>query len=178
MDAEFDISTLLYSNYTIPHFLPLWLEWLVENVDDDKNLPHLWPRDFSYLLNHSGWLNWPFAEVEAIRRVIEAWTHETLVTPGGKMFPEFLLEVEDRIDRYFDLWLESRPLEVACWLMKQDWMHALPVLLQWVVKPHVEENLEGAFRANSEGEHAELFSRVAQLLRSIRALRPSGSGSA
>ncbi len=119
MDAEFDMGVQLYSDDStlLRHFLPRFLERLSEGPPSHPF--ELW--DLGYRLNQFGWLEWPREEVEALRAVFEAWTREISTDNQDQVPIDFLLEVEDDVDRYLNIWLEKRPHELAKWLWSIDW---------------------------------------------------------
>ena len=168
MNREFDMEVLLYEGDLFRHFLPRFLEWMRE---DEKEMVisfnWLW-WDVSAHLQLKGWRNWPSEEVEALRAVFEAWTRQSLAEHRGQMPLEFLLRIEDDLSRYLDVWLQARPLEVTSWLWTVNWNHNENAR-RWATQLHVEEQLEAAFFAHPEGEHAALLSRSIQLLCSLRA---------
>ncbi len=178
MNREFDMVVLIHDVDLFCHFLPRFLEWIEENNEDQS--PEiifdslLW--DVGAHLQHMGWRNWSSEEVEALRAVFEAWTRQAMAEHQGRIPLEFLLKVEDDLSRYLNIWLDARPLEVVRWLLTLDWSTAENVQ-KWATQQLVEERLELAFFANPEGEHAALFSRSIQLLRSLRALESNSNSS-
>lgn len=174
MDDEFDMMLQIYSDLenVFRHYLPLMLEWECEQEGGGFN----W--DLYSPLVSSGWLHWPSEEVEALRRVFEAWTGAELAKRDGQIPLFFLLEVEDDLGRYLNHWVRARPLEVAQWLWTINLSEKTnKVKRHWATQQLVEERLEAAFFAHPEGEHAALFSRSIQLLRSLRALESSSNSS-
>ncbi len=171
MNQEFDMVVLIYDENLLRHFLPRFLEWIEENNDDqDPTIIFDWLLwDVSAHLQRMGWRNWSSEEVEALRAVFEVWTREELAKHDGQIPLEFLLEVEDDLGLYLNLWVEERPLEVAQWLWIVDW-NANENARHWAVEPNVEERLEAAFFAHPEGTGAALLSRTVELVRSLRAL--------
>lgn len=173
MCARFDIGVLLWSDVSYRHFLPMLMEWESRN-QWNRNSPAFWTADFLSRLKNFRWLQWPVEEVEAIRRILRVWvwTQEMLADPQKRMFPVLLaeiLDIEDDLNPYFNLWLEKRPLEVAQWLVGQNWIQPQAVLVRWATQPLVAEKFEEGFWNNPEGTQAALFSRVLQLLDSLRA---------
>ena len=170
MDAGFDMGVQLYSdnkNELFRHFLPRWLEWLSEESEPFPPFWLLW--DLGSHLKYAQWLQWPTEEVQALRAVFEAWTRELLSQRDGKIPLHFLIDVEDDLSRYFDVWLDARPYEVARWLWTVDWAKNENVRV-WASAPQVEAKLENAFFAHPDGADAALLSRSIEFVRSLRAL--------
>ena len=159
----------IYSATVLKYVLPRWLELLDE---EGRGCPDfmLDEDNFKWRLQGEHWLQWPSYQVESVRMVFREWGQARMREGHMEGFVDFLSQLEEEVAPYLDPWLRARPLEVAQWVGAQNWMRVGAALVRWVSLPRVEERLEAAFWANPDGDHAEVFSGVTLLLRSVRAL--------
>lgn len=162
-------TTALYDRSVFKCVLPRWLELLDE---DGESCPN-WIVDedmFKWRLQDEQWTQWPPAQVESVRAVFRDWGQARMRAGHMEGFIDFLGQLEEEVAPYLDPWLRTRPLEVAKWVGKQNWMRVETPIVRWATSARVEERMEAAFWANPDGENAEVFSGATQLLRSVRAL--------
>ena len=167
LDDKHDVEISMYSDdgIMLRWFLPRWLEWLID--EEDSLTWESWSLGFK--LARAKWRDWPDDEVAALRAVFLSWTREAIARPGVEPDLHFLSEAKADIAPHLDLWLRSNPLAVAEWLWTVSWM-SQPNERLWATSSQLENWLETAFFNNPDGEHAQLFSRSIELIRSLRAL--------
>ncbi len=192
-----DMGVLMFSDdgELLRYFLPRWLEWLSDGATSFNSSEWQW-WDLGYRLAHAKWQNWPADEVATLRSVFGVLTREEIAHHNGAPpapwlhrsnnlgeegkllgLAEFsvaseLLELLCTIGDaplYLEFWLDTNLPQLARWL----WLENLPShkgARDWITSSRLENRLETAFFNNPDGEHAELFSRSIELIRSLRAL--------
>lgn len=167
MHEEFDLTVLLGDSLFYRHFLPCILEWTYEANNGEDGYWGL--ENLSRYLSTHGWLRWPHEEVESLRNVFGWWTCEALLYHNKKPPLALLLDVADDVRSYLNPWVVSHPIEVAQWIVEQDWLCPRQVLLRWVTQTLIEERLEAAFWDEPDGTHAALSSRSIESVRLLSA---------
>ncbi len=164
-----DLEVRLLEADVLRHFLPRWLE-LMRDDATDTNFKFWWDEwRLEGTLEYTKWLTWPAPEIVALRAVFLAWTREALAKYGGEPPLDFLIKVGEDLAPHLELWLDADLPALARWLWMVNWPDT-PTAQHWATSSRLENELEAAFFADSDGPNAELYSRSIELVRSLRAL--------